>query len=114
MTKKQTGLSEQPYIAAFSLFLVVLLLACAKSKEPLSASVPADCQEFLNKYFEAWRSKDIATLQAFSFYLSPEDRSKLPQSSLEIWRESKNKLVTEHFERVSREFGDFKGYEVLR
>ena len=114
MAKKQTGLSERLYIAAFSLFLVVLLLACAKSNEPPSASVPADCQEFLNKYFEAWRSKDIATLQALSFYLSPEDRSKLPESSLEMWRESKNKLVTENFERVSREFGDFKGYEVIR
>ena len=96
------------------LWISVLLLACTKGKEGPSASVPADCQQFLDKYFDAWKSKDIATLQALSFYLSPEDRSRLPEGSLEMWRESKNKLVTENFERVTREFGDFKGYEVLR
>ena len=114
MANKQTGLSNRPYTATFSLFLVVLLLACNKGKEGPSASVPADCQQFLDKYFDAWKSKDIATLQALSFYLSPEDRSRLPEGSLEMWRESKNKLVTENFERVTREFGDFKGYKVLR
>src|ERR1043166_4910462 len=93
---------------------LVLLLACTKSKEGPSASVPVDCQQFVDKYFDAWRSKDVATLQALSFYLSPEDRSRLPEGSLELWRESKNKLVTKNFERVTQEFGDFKGYEVMR
>jgi hypothetical protein len=114
MANKQTALGNRPYIATFSLFLVVLLLACTKGKEVQSASVPADCRQFLDKYFNAWKSKDIATLQAVSFYLSPEDRSRLPEGSLEMWRESKNKLVTENFERVTGKFGDFKGYEVLR
>ena len=67
----------------------------------------------LDRYFAAWKSKDIATLQAVSFYLSPEDRSRLPEG-LEMWRESKNKLVTQNFERVTGMFGDFKDYEVLR
>jgi hypothetical protein len=111
---KQTVLSNRPYIATFFLFLVVLLLACSKGKEGPPASVPADCQQFLDKYFDAWKSKDIAKLQAVSFYLSPEDRSRLPEGSLEMWRESKNKLVTENFERVTSAFGDFKSYEVLR
>jgi len=88
---------------------VVLLLACTKGKEGPSASVPADCQQFLDKYFDAWKSKDIATLQAFSFYLSPQDQSRLPEGSLALWRESKNKLVAENFEQVTRDFGDFKG-----
>jgi len=114
MAKKQTGLSNRPYVATLFLFFVVILLACTKGKEEPSASVPADCQQFLAKYFDAWKSKDIATLQALSFYLSPEDRSRLPEGSLEIWREWKNKLVTENFEQVTRDFGDFKGYEVLR
>jgi len=114
MATKRTGLRNRPYVATFSLFLVVLLLACTKGKEVPSASVPADCQQFLDKYFDAWKSKDIATLQAVSFYLSPEDRSRLPEGSLEMWRESKNKLVTENFEQVTGKFGDFKGYEVLR
>jgi len=114
MANKQTGLINRPYIATFLLLLVVLLPACTKGKEGPSASVPADCQQFLDKYFDAWKSKDIATLQALSFYLSPQDQSRLPEGSLELWRESKNKLVTENFEQVTRDFGDFKGYEVLR
>jgi hypothetical protein len=102
------------HTATFFPFLVVLLLACTKGKEMPSASVPADCQLFLDKYFDAWKSKDIATLQALSFYLPPQDQSRLPEGSLALWRESKNKLVTENFEQVTRDFGDFKGYEVLR
>ena len=114
MAKKQTVLSNRAYIATLFFFVVVLLFACTKGSEAPSASVPADCQQFLDKYFGAWESKDIATLQALSFYLSPQDRARLPEGSLEIWRESKNKLVTENFEQVTRDFGDFKGYEVLR
>ena len=94
--------------------LLVLVAACTKGREEPSASVPADCQQFLDKYFGAWKSKDVATLQAVCFYLSPEDRARLPEGSLEMWRESKNKLVIENFERVTRDFGDFKGYEVVR
>ena len=110
----QTTCVRRPYFGTFLLFLVVLLLACTKGKEEPSASVPADCQQFLDKYFDAWKSKDIATLQALSFYLSPEDRARFPEGSLEIWRESKNKLVTDNFEQVTRNFGDFKSYNVLR
>jgi hypothetical protein len=114
MANKLTRLSNPSYIATCFLFLVVLLLACTKGKEGPSVSVPADCQQFLDKYFDAWKSKNIVTLQALSFYLSPEDRARFPEGSLELWRESKNKLVIENFERVSKDFGDFKGYEVLR
>jgi hypothetical protein len=94
--------------------ILVLLAACTKGKEEPSASVPADCQQFLDKYFGAWKSKDVATLQALSFYLSPEDRARFPEGSLETWRESKNKLVLENFQSVTTEFGDFKDYKVLR
>jgi len=114
MTKKQTGLINRPWIATSLLFLAVVLPGCTKGKQEPSVSVPADCQQFLDKYFDAWKSKDVATLQALSFYLSPQDQSRLPEGSLELWRASKNKLVTENFEQVTRDFGDFKGYEVLR
>ena len=114
MANKQTGLCKRSYVPTLFLFLVILLLACSKGREEASASVPADCQQFLDKYFDAWKSKDVATLQALSYYLSPQDQSRLPEGSLELWRASKNKLVTENFEQVTRDFGDFKGYEVLR
>jgi hypothetical protein len=114
MATKQTGLINRPCFATFLLFLVVLLAGCTKGKQWPSASVPADCQQFLDKYFDAWKSKDVATLQALSFYLSPEDQSRLPEGSLEMWRESKNKLVTENFDQVTRDFGDLEGYEVLK
>jgi len=112
IAKKKTGLGSRRYVGTFLAVVLVLLVAC--SKEEPSASVPTDCQQFLDNYFGAWKSKDLATLQALSFYLSPADRSRLPEGSLELWRESKNKLVAENFERVTREFGDFKGYNVLR
>jgi hypothetical protein len=114
MANKQTGLINRLYIATFLLFLVVLLPSCTKGREEPPVSVPADCQQFLDKYFDAWKARDVATLQALSYYLSPQDQSRLPAGSLELWRESKNKLVTQNFEQVTRDFGDFKGYEILR
>jgi hypothetical protein len=114
MAMKQSGLSKRPYIAMSLLLLAVVLDGCMKAKEEPPASVPVDCQQFLDRYFGAWKSKDVATLQTLSFYLSPEDRARFPEGSLEIWRESKNKLVSENFQRVTNEFGDFNDYKVLR
>jgi hypothetical protein len=114
MARKQTKLGNRSDIARFFVCVVVLLFGCTKNAGGPPVSVPADCQQFLDKYFDAWKSKDLATLQALSFYLSPEERLRLPEGSLEMWQQSKNKLVAENFERVTREFGDFKSYEVLR
>src|SRR5262245_25572114 len=114
MARKQTRLSSRPNIATFFVFVVVLLVACNKGNEQPPVSVPSDCQQFLNKYFDAWKSKDIATLQALSYYLSRQDRARLPAGSLELWRQGKNKLVIENFERVTKDFGDLEGYEVMR
>ena len=114
MVKRQTKLGNGPDIAAFFVLVVVLLFGCSKGEEGPPVSVPADCQKFLNKYFDAWKSKDLATLQALSYYLSPEDRSRLPEGSLEMWQQGKKQLVAENFERVTRDFGDFKSYVVLR
>src|SRR5439155_27339382 len=112
MAKKKSGLGSRRYVGTFLAVVLVLLVAC--SKEEPSASVPTDCQQFLDNYFGAWKSKDLATLQALCYYLSPEARSRLPQGSLELWREGKNKLVTENFEGVTGKFGDVKSYDVLR
>jgi len=114
VAKKKTGLSNRGYVGTFLAVVLVLLLGCTHGKEEPSAAVPADCHQFLETYFGAWKSKDLATLRALCYYLSPEARSRLPQGSLEMWREGKNKLVTENFERVTGMFGDFESYEVLR
>jgi hypothetical protein len=112
MVKEKTGLANRCYVGTFVAVILVILHACTKDKEA-SASVPIDCQHFLDNYFGAWKSKDLATLQVLSYYLSPEARSRLSQGSLEMWRQGKNKLVAENFERVTGMFGDFKSYEVL-
>jgi hypothetical protein len=91
-----------------------LLAACANDKEEPLVSVPADCQQFLDRYFGAWKTKDVGTLQALCFYLSPEERARLPEGGVELWRQSKNQLVTENFQTVTRDFGDFKDYKVVR
>ena len=114
MANKQTRACKPPYIAICLLLVVALLFACNKGSDAPSVSVPADCQQFLEKYFGAWKSKDLATLQALSYYVSPEERSRLPAGSLEMWREGKNKLVAQNFEQITSQFGDFKSYEVLR
>ena len=93
--------------------ILVILAGCTKGREESSISVPADCQQFLDKYFGAWKAKDVGTLQALSFYLSAEERSAFPEGSLELWRESKNKLVTENFQRVTSDFGDLGDYKVV-
>lgn len=113
IARKQTR-GYRPGIAGFFVCFAVLLFACTKAEEGAPVSLPADCQQFLNKYFDAWKSKDIAALQALSFYLSPEERSRLPEGTLQMWQQSKNKLVAENFERVTRDFGDFRSYEVMR
>ena len=114
MAKKKTGLGNQCYVGTFFAVALVFLAGCSNDKEEPSVSVPTDCQQFLDKYFGAWKSKDLTTLQALSYYMSPVDRSRLPEGSLELWREGKNKLVAENFERVTGMFGDFKSYGVIR
>jgi hypothetical protein len=96
-----------------SLFLAFLCAACSKGIERPAVYVPPDCQQFLGKYFDAVKSKDIATLQEICYCLSNADRSKLPESSLEMMLESRKKLVADLFEHTAREFGDFKGYAVV-
>jgi hypothetical protein len=96
-----------------SLFLAFLCAACSKAIERPAVCVPPDCQQFLGKYFAAVKSKDIPTLQDICYCLSNADRSKLPEGSLEMMRESRKKLVADFFGHAATEFGDFKGYTVV-
>jgi hypothetical protein len=58
---KQTELANRPDIATFFVCIVVLLFACTKGEEGSPVPVPADCQQFLNKYFgrAKWEKQNL-------------------------------------------------------
>jgi len=97
--------------------LAVLLgwfcFGCGKSPSEPAASVPIDCQKFLEKYFDALKSKDVGKIQEFSSYVSPADSADMPAGSVDMMRETKRKFAADAFERMNKELGDFKSYSVL-
>ena len=78
-----------------------------------SVAVPNDCQVFLDKYFDAVKSKNVERLQEFSSYISRAQSQGIDDQGLALMRESKRKFAAEGFERVSKDFGDFERYSVL-
>src|SRR6267143_2160862 len=101
------------HAAMLAVFLVWFCFGCSKSPSEPVASVPIDCQKFLEKYFDAVKSKDVGKIQEFSSYVSPADSADLPAGSADMLRETKRKFAAEVFERMTKEFGDFKSYSVL-
>jgi hypothetical protein len=101
-------LSTRFVAALLGLFIGWFCSACTKS-----VPVPSDCQIFLDKYFEAVKSRDVGQLQDFSSYISRTQSKGMPEEGMAMMRESKRKYAAEGFERVSRDFGDFQSYSVL-
>ena len=101
------------HAAMLAVFLVWFCFGCSKSPSEPAASVPIDCQKFLEKYFDAVKSKDVGKIQEFSSYVSPADSADLPAGSADMLRETKRKFAADGFERMTKEFGDFKSYSVL-
>jgi hypothetical protein len=99
--------------ATLGLFLVCLCLGCSRSAPGPSVSVPADCQQFLDKYFEAVKSKDVEKIRFFSSYVSPVQSKDMPEASVNMLRQTAGKFAVEGFERMTRELGDFQSYSVL-
>jgi len=101
------------HAAMFAVFLGWFCFGCGKSPSESAASVPIDCQKFLEEYFDAVKSKDVGKIQEFSSYVSPADRANMPAGSVDMMRETKRKFTADVFERMTKELGDFKSYSVL-
>ncbi len=101
------------HAAMLAVFLGWFCFGCGKSPSEPAASVPIDCQKFLEKYFDAVKSKDVGKIQEFSSYVSPADSADMPAGSVDMMRETKRKFAADGFERMTKEFGDFKSYSVL-
>jgi hypothetical protein len=95
------------YAATLGL-LVWFCFGCTKS-----VPVPIDCQQFLDKYFEAVKSKDIGKIRDFSTYVSPVQSKDMPEAGMDMLRQTAGKFAVEGFERMNKELGDFKSYSVL-
>src|SRR5207302_2987191 len=101
------------HAAMLALFVVWFCFGCGKSRSEPAASVPIDCQKFLEKYLDAVKSKDVGKIQELSSYVSPADSADMPAESADMLRETKRKFAADGFERMTKEFGDFKSYSVL-
>ena len=101
------------YAAMLGLILGWFCSGCGKNALETATPDPIDCQKFLDKYFEAIKSKDVGKIKEFSSYVSNADREGMPARGIDMMRESKGKFAAEGFERINREFGDFQGYSVI-
>ncbi len=113
INEEKTG-SRTIYVAALGLFLVCLCLGCTKPAPAPSVAVPADCRNFLDKYFEAVKSKDVGKKQDFSSYVPPMQRNILPGENLDMVRQTEGKLAVDVFEQMTKELGDFNSYSVTK
>jgi hypothetical protein len=101
------------YAAMLGLVLGSFCSGCGKNALEPATPVPFDCQKFLVKYFEAVKAKDVGKIKEFSSYVSDADSEGMPAGSVEMMRETKRKFAADVFERMNKEFGDFKSYSVI-
>jgi hypothetical protein len=101
------------YAANLGLVFGWFCSGCGKNALESTTPVPIDCQKFLVKYFEAVKSKDVGKIKEFSSYVSYAHREGMPASSIDMMRETKEKFAADGFERMNKEFGDFRGYSVI-
>jgi hypothetical protein len=111
--KEKKTITRMMYAASLGLFLVWICVGCSKGAPEHSVVVPVDCQQFLDKYFEAVKSKDVEKIKEFSSYVPIAQRKDMSEGSLDMMRESKGKFATDGFEHVTKEFGDFQSYSVV-
>jgi len=101
------------YAAMLGLILGWFLSGCGKNALEPATAVPGDCQKFLDKYFDAVKSKDVGKIRGFSSYVSYAESEGVPASSIDMMRETKGRFAAESFERMNKEFGDFQSYSVI-
>jgi hypothetical protein len=101
------------HIAVLGLFLGWFLSGCSKSVLEPATPVPSECQKFLDKYFDAVKSKDVEKIRAFSSYVPAADSKGEPKASVDMMRETKGKFAADGFELMIKTLGDFKSYSVV-
>jgi hypothetical protein len=111
--KMENSITRTIYGVALGLFIGWCFFGCGKSTVESSTPVPSDCQDFLVKYFEAVKSKDVLTIQNVSWCVSSEECKGMPEASVEKTRETKKKMVADSFRQMTEKFGDLKSYSVL-
>jgi hypothetical protein len=103
--------------AVLALFLGIACAGCSKSPPEPAVSVPTDCRNFLDKYFEALKAKDIGKIQelsdAFVSTLSSAGGSEMPANLAERARGDARKMVADGIDKMNRDFGDFKSCSVV-
>ena len=75
-------------------------------------AVPSDCQRFLDQFFQAVKSNDVAKLQELSF---PESvmLSKAPPEVADRMRDEQRQMDKTQLEKMKQMFGDFDSYSVV-
>ncbi|PYL94074.1 MAG: hypothetical protein DMF18_10965 [Verrucomicrobia bacterium] len=101
------------YAAMLGLILGWFCSGCGKNVLETATPDPIDCQKFLDKYFEAIKSKDVGKIKEFSSYVSQADREGMPARGIDMMRESRGKFAAQGFELMNKDFGDFQGYSVI-
>ena len=101
------------YAAMLGLVLGSFCSGCGKNALVSATPVPIDCQKFLDKYFEAIKSKDVGKMKEFSSYVSNAEREGMPARGIDMMREAKAKFAAEGLERINTMFGDFQSYSVI-
>jgi hypothetical protein len=101
------------YAAMLGLVLGWFCPGCGKNALEPATSVPIECQKFLDKYFEAVKSKDVERIRAFSSFVASADSKGEPKASLDLMRQTRGKFAADGFELMNKKLGDFKSYSVL-
>ena len=111
-TRKGTSLNRALGTAALGLFLGLLCFGCGSSTSKPTTPVPPDCQVFLDSFFDALKTKDVAKIQELCSYVPAFQSRDLPEESLNMIRESKKTLNADVFEKMFAQAGSFKSYSV--
>jgi hypothetical protein len=101
------------YAAMLGLVLGWFCPGCGKNALEPATPVPIECQKFLDKYFEAVKSKDVERIRAFSSFVASADSKGEPKASLDLMRQTRGKFAADGFELMNKKLGDFKSYSVL-
>jgi hypothetical protein len=101
------------YATILGLVLGWFCSGCGKNALEPATPVPIECQKFLDKYFDAVKSKDVEKIRAFSSYVPAADSKGEPKASVDMMRETKGKFAADGFKLMIKTLGDFKSYSVL-